>query len=236
MIAERLVATAASPAGRKAAGKAVRTPARRARTEPQSTEPAPAPRGERAVFTVGHSTRALEDFIALLSAHGVQRLVDVRTVPRSRHNPQFNRDTLPQALQARGIGYAHVAELGGLRKPLPDSINKGWRNPSFRGYADHMQSAEFARSLTQLMAAAQSEQLAVMCAEAVPWRCHRSLIGDALLVHGVPVEELVDAKRRQPHRLTPFAVVDGSTITYPADDLAARQTNLFAAPRREGAQ
>jgi uncharacterized protein (DUF488 family) len=180
------------------------------------------------VFTVGHSTRALDDFIALLTAHHVQRLVDVRTVPRSRHNPQFNRDTLPQALQAAGIGYVHMAGLGGLRKPRPDSVNAAWRNLSFRGYADHMQTAEFAQSLDELMAAARKEQLALMCAEAVPWRCHRSLIGDALLAHELAVEEIVDAKRSQPHRLTPFAVVDGTTITYPAaDGPAGRQTELF---------
>jgi hypothetical protein len=185
------------------------------------------------VFTIGHSTRSGEDFVALLAAHGVERLVDVRTVPRSRHNPQFNRDTLPQALQAAGIEYVHMAGLGGLRKPQPDSANAGWRNLSFRGYADHMQTAEFSQSLVELMAAAHKQQLALMCAEAVPWRCHRSLIGDALLVHGVPVEEIVDAKRREPHRLTPFAVVDGTTITYPqADSAKPRQTELFApAPR-----
>ncbi|MPZ43847.1 MAG: DUF488 family protein [Betaproteobacteria bacterium] len=186
---------------------------------------------EPLVFTLGHSTRSLDDFIALLTAHGVERLVDVRTVPRSRHNPQFNRDTLPQALQAAGIGYVHMAGLGGLRKPRADSVNAGWRNLSFRGYADHMQSAEFAQSLAELMASARKQQLALMCAEAVPWRCHRSLIGDALLVHGVPVEEIVDAKRREPHRLTPFAVVDATTITYPSADAAEpHQTELFPPP------
>jgi uncharacterized protein (DUF488 family) len=178
------------------------------------------------VFTVGHSTRALDDFIALLTAHGVQRLVDVRTVPRSRHNPQFNRDTLPQALRASGIGYVHMAGLGGLRKPRPDSVNAAWRNLSFRGYADYMQTAEFAESLCELMASANKEQLALMCAEAVPWRCHRSLIGDALLAHAVAVEEIADAKRRTPHRLTPFAVVDGTTVTYPAGD-GTHQPELF---------
>ena len=184
------------------------------------------------VYTVGHSTRALDDFIALLRAHGVQRLVDVRTVPRSRHNPQFNRDTLPEALQGADIAYSHEAALGGLRKPKPDSPNAGWRNLSFRGYADHMQTAGFAHSLTDLMARAKTEQLALMCAEAVPWRCHRSLIGDALLVHGVAVEEIVDAKRRQPHRLTPFAAVEGTTITYPPQG-SASQADLFSVPRAD---
>lgn len=211
--------TTARPAG-KARGR------KRAAPSPGRTA---AETGARTiVFTVGHSTRALDDFIALLTAHHVQRLVDVRTVPRSRHNPQFNRDTLPQGLQAAGIGYVHMAGLGGLRKPRPDSGNAAWRNLSFRGYADHMQTAEFAQSLDELMAAARKEQLALMCAEAVPWRCHRSLIGDALLAHELAVEEIVDAKRRQPHRLTPFAVVDGTTITYPAaDGPAGRQPELF---------
>ncbi len=223
-------ATSLAANGKKAVGsrgRRVREPAR-----PEARPPAHG--GRRSVFTVGHSTRSLDDFVALLTAHGVQRLVDVRTVPRSRHNPQFNRDTLPQALQACGIAYEHRAVLGGLRKPRPNSMNTGWRNLSFRSYADHMQSAEFARSLEELIASAQAEQLALMCAEAVPWRCHRSLIGDALLVHGVPVEELVDAKRRQAHRLTPFAAVDGAAITYPpaAEDVAMGQTDLFSAPPR----
>jgi hypothetical protein len=188
------------------------------------------PGGRPVVFTVGHSTRALDDFIALLTAHGVQRLVDVRTVPRSRHNPQFNRDTLPRALHAAGIGYVHMAGLGGLRKARPDSVNAAWRNLSFRGYADHMQSAEFRESLDELIATASKERLALMCAEAVPWRCHRSLIGDALLVHDVRVEEIVDAKRRDPHKLTPFAVVDATNITYPpAAGTSLRQGELFPA-------
>jgi uncharacterized protein (DUF488 family) len=187
---------------------------------------------------VGHSTRAIEEFIELLNAHGVERLVDVRTVPRSRHNPQFNRDSLPGTLQAAGIDYVHMAGLGGLRKPRPDSVNTGWRNLSFRGYADHMQSAEFAQSLEQIMALAQHQQLALMCAEAVPWRCHRSLIGDALLAHGLAVEEIVNAKRREPHRLTPFAVVAATAVTYPPEkSLAAQQGELFpaaAATQRRG--
>lgn len=171
---------------------------------------------EPVVFTVGHSTRALDDFIALLKAHGVQRLVDVRTVPRSRHNPQFNRETLPAALQAAGIAYSHKAGLGGLRKPRPDSPNAGWRNLSFRGYADYMQTPEFVSSLEEIMAAARKEQLALMCAEAVPWRCHRSLIADALLVRGIPACEIVDATRLKPHALTPFAHLRGHVVTYPA--------------------
>lgn len=170
----------------------------------------------RVVFTIGHSTRSAEEFLALLTAHGVQRLVDVRTMPGSRRHPQFNAEALRDALQERGIGYLHLRGLGGLRKPRPDSINSGWRNRSFQGYADHMLSEEFARDLGALLDIAANEQAAAMCAEAVPWRCHRSLLGDALLVRGFEVEEILTATRRQPHRLTPFAVVTGASITYPA--------------------
>lgn len=167
------------------------------------------------LFTIGHSTRSLEDFVALLKAHGVDTLVDVRTVPRSRRNPQFNRETLPESLRAEGIGYRHVAGLGGFRQPRPDSPNAGWRNQSFRGYADYMQTPAFAAELDALIAAAAQARQALMCAEAVPWRCHRSLIADALLVRGLQVEEIVDGKRAQPRKLTPFARVEGLTLTYP---------------------
>jgi uncharacterized protein (DUF488 family) len=167
------------------------------------------------VLTVGHSTRPLDEFIALLAAHSVNRLVDVRTVPRSRHNPQFNRDTLPAALEAAGIGYAHVAGLGGFRHTHPGSLNMGWRNVSFRGFADYMQTPEFAENLADLIEQAEHERIALMCAEAVPWRCHRSLIADALVVHGIRAEEIINATRLQVHTLTPFARVDGMAITYP---------------------
>ena len=167
------------------------------------------------VFTVGHSTRTLADFIALLEAHAVTRLIDVRTMPRSRHNPQFNNDTFPAALAAAGIGYAHAPGLGGFRRAGPQSPNQGWRNASFRGYADYMQTAEFAHNLDTVMDQAKSERIALMCAEAVPWRCHRSLIADALVVHGFQVDEIVSAARRQAHALTPFAKVNGTAITYP---------------------
>jgi len=170
------------------------------------------------VLTVGHSTRTLAEFIALLAAHSVTRLVDVRTVPRSRHNPQFNRDTFPAALEVAGIHYAHVAGLGGFRRAGPESPNLGWRNASFRGYADYMQTAEFAQNLVGLLEQAKQERVALMCAEAVPWRCHRSLIADALMVHGIRVEEIINGTRREMHRLTPFARVDGTTITYPPEE------------------
>ena len=167
------------------------------------------------VFTVGHSTRPIEEFIGLLTGHRVTLLMDVRTVPGSRHNPQYNREALPGALAPHAIGYRHVPGLGGFRKPGPESPNAGWRNRSFRGYADYMQTPEFAGDLEALIEAAGRERIAVMCSEAVPWRCHRSLIADALLVRGVQVEELVGPTRTQAHRLTPFARVDGTVITYP---------------------
>lgn len=174
-----------------------------------------APHPPHGVLTIGHSTRPLEDFIELLRAHRVTQLIDVRTVPRSRHNPQFNAESLPRALATAHIGYAHAAGLGGFRHTSADSPNAGWRNLSFRGYADYMQTADFAADLTSLIELAQHDRVALMCAEAVPWRCHRSLIADALLVHGVPVAEIASAARLQPHKLTPFARVAGSAITYP---------------------
>ncbi len=175
-----------------------------------------------AILTVGHSTRSLEAFVELLLAHGVEHVVDVRTVPRSRRNPQFNRETLPEALAAHGIGYTHLANLGGLRHPRADSPNTAWRNLSFRGYADYMATTAFAAGLDDLLALAGRQRAAIMCAEAVPWRCHRALIADALLARGVRVEDILSAARRQPHRLTPFAHVEGTQITYPAVDVAGR--------------
>jgi uncharacterized protein (DUF488 family) len=167
------------------------------------------------IFTVGHSTRSAEDFVALLKSHRIELLVDVRTVPRSRHNPQFNRDTLPETLRRAGIDYLHLAELGGLRKPRADSTNAGWRNLSFRGFADYMETPEFDKGLARLMDAAKTRRLAIMCAEAVPWRCHRSLIGDALAAGGVEVFELSSVTQAQPHRMTPFARVEGTRVSYP---------------------
>jgi len=169
------------------------------------------------VLTIGHSTRSLEDFLDLLRAHGVKRLADVRTVPRSRHNPQFNREALPESLGAAGIRYVHMPGLGGLRHARRDSPNTGWRNASFRGYADYMQTPEFAVNLEELVKLAGRGQIAIMCAEAVPWRCHRSLIADALLARGVRVEHILSATRRQPHALTPFAKVHGTSVTYPPE-------------------
>lgn len=169
------------------------------------------------VMTIGHSTHTLDEFIHMLQAHGAACVVDVRTVPRSRHNPQFNKTSLPQALQKAGLGYTHIPGLGGLRHAKSDSQNMGWRNASFRGFADYMQTPEFAESLEELIRLAGERQVVMMCAEAVPWRCHRSLIADALLVRGIPTEDIMTATRRQAHTLTPFAQVHGLKLTYPAD-------------------
>jgi uncharacterized protein (DUF488 family) len=167
--------------------------------------------------TVGHSTHPIEEFLGILHAHDVREIVDVRTIPKSRTNPQFGGDELKRSLAADGIAYRHLSSLGGLRRPRKDSPNDGWRNISFRGYADHMATEEFARGLDELLDAAADHRVAVMCAEAVPWRCHRSLIGDAVLVRGVPVLDLMDANTAKPHTLTRFARVTGTDITYPAE-------------------
>jgi uncharacterized protein (DUF488 family) len=169
------------------------------------------------IFTVGHSTRAIDEFIGLLQPHGVVRLADVRTIPKSRYNPQFNREELAKSLREVGIHYTHLPALGGLRHPRKDSINTAWRNRSFRGYADYMQTPEFERGIGTLLELATQEPLAIMCAEAVPWRCHRSLIADVLIVREIPVEEILAGGRLQPHKLTPFAHVDGAHITYPGE-------------------
>ena len=176
------------------------------------------------VLTIGHSTRAIGEFIDLLKAHGVARVVDVRTVPKSRHNPQFGKDALARALMDARIAYTHMPALGGLRRPRPDSRNAGWRNASFRGYADHMQTPEFKNALEELIGLAAEDRVAVMCAEAVPWRCHRSLIADALLARRCGAEEIAGRDRRTPHRLTPFAQVCGSEVTYPR---AGESQDLF---------
>lgn len=168
------------------------------------------------VLTIGHSTRTLETFLSLLQAHGVTEVVDIRTVPRSRRNPQFNRETLPDALAALGVTYIHMAGLGGLRHPRSDSPNTGWQNRSFRGFADYMQTQDFESHLQALMQAAAHARIALMCAEAVPWRCHRSLITDALLVRGVQVEHILGQTRREPHRLTSWAQVNGTHLMYPS--------------------
>jgi uncharacterized protein (DUF488 family) len=167
------------------------------------------------VLTIGHSTRAITEFIRLLEAHGVERVIDVRTIPRSAHNPQFNRERLSRALHRARIHYRHMPGLGGLRRPRRDSTNTGWRNASFRGYADYMQTAAFTKSLERCIRLAQHEQVVLMCAEAVPWRCHRSLIADALIARGIAVHEIVSGVRTRPLSLTSWAQVKGTHVTYP---------------------
>ena len=168
------------------------------------------------IMTIGHSTHPAKEFIHLLKAHQVQRLVDVRTVPRSRHNPQFNRNELARALHSARLHYRYMPSLGGFRHARRDSINTAWRNASFRGYADYMETPDFHKNLDDLIVLAKSERVAIMCAEAVPWRCHRSLIADALLARGLEVQEIVSATRTQTHTLTPWAKVHGTEVTYPA--------------------
>ncbi len=167
------------------------------------------------IFTIGHSNRSLEDFLSILHAYHIGHLVDVRKIPRSGHNPQFGQDKLSETLTHEHILYTYLPGLGGLRQPQPDSPNGGWQNASFRAYADYMQTPEFAEHLQRLIQMAASEHVAIMCAEAVPWRCHRRLIADALLVRGYSVIDILNATHASPHLLTSFARVDGLRITYP---------------------
>lgn len=179
----------------------------------QRAQPEQWPNG--AVFTVGHSTLPIDRFVEVLRAYGIEALGDVRTVPRSRHNPQFNADALAASLGTADIGYVPMLALGGLRHPKKDSINAGWRNTSFRGYADYMQTEPFQDALEALIALSREKRVAIMCAEAVPWRCHRSLVADALGARGIPVVEILSQTNARMHKLTPFAHVDGARVTYP---------------------
>jgi len=182
---------------------------------------------QRPVFTIGHSTRGIDEFIGLLRANGIERLIDIRTIPKSRHNPQFNGDALTRALRAARIDYVHLKDLGGLRHASRDSPNMGWRNASFRGYADYMQTNEFRNALDRAIELAAQKPSALMCAEAVPWRCHRSLVADALLARGIEALEIVGKSPPKPHKLTPFARVHGIEVTYPAE----RSGDVF--PRKQ---
>lgn len=173
------------------------------------------------VCTIGHSTRPIDEFLALLQANAVVHILDVRTVPRSRHNPQFGQELLRDSLQAAGIRYTHLPGLGGLRHARADSPNGAWRNASFRGYADYMQTPEFAANVQLVAELARTQRCALMCAEAVPWRCHRSLIADALVVRGIRVEDIIGPRGRSVHKLTPWSQVDGLQIIYPPEAAAA---------------
>jgi hypothetical protein len=199
---------------------AVRSKTSESTTADQGDAAAPLPTstsGRPTIFTIGHSTHPIDEFIALLKQYGIEQLVDVRTVPKSRHVPQFNSDALAASLGKVGIGYVHLKALGGLRHAKKDSVNMGWRNASFRGYADYMATEEFAQGIDRLIELAKTKPSVIMCAEAVPWRCHRSLIGDALLVRGITAEDIMSATSVRPHKLTEFANVNGQQITYPAD-------------------
>jgi uncharacterized protein (DUF488 family) len=173
--------------------------------------------GTTRIHTIGHSTHEVAGFIEILRAHGIKQLVDIRTIPKSRHNPQFNGEDLAASLEAAHIGYRRAKELGGLRPTHKDSINGAWHNDSFRGYADYMQSDEFAVAIEDLLARATHNDVAIMCVEAVPWRCHRSLVGDALVVRGVEVLDIFSKTKATPHTLTSFAHVEGTDITYPEE-------------------
>lgn len=168
------------------------------------------------IYTIGHSTRSISDFIQILDTFGIELVADIRTVPKSRHNPQYGQDALQKSLEAHKKSYIQLEGLGGLRKTLPDSVNTAWRNLSFRGYADYMQTTQFSKSIDKLIEIAAKKCVVIMCAEAVPWRCHRSLVGDALLVRGCAVEDIMSEKTSKQHKMTSFAHVVGQTITYPA--------------------
>lgn len=178
----------------------------------------------RIVFTIGHSDRPLKDFIDMLKSNNVKKVIDVRTIPRSWHNPQFNKDTLPDVLSAAGISYTHMPGLGGLRRPVKDSLNTGWRNASFRGFADYMQTEEFKKNIEKLTAIAKYRRTALMCAESLPWRCHRSLIADALRIRGLKVKHIMSLKNCKEHVLTPWIKTRGLQITYP---IIASNKNIF---------
>jgi uncharacterized protein (DUF488 family) len=167
------------------------------------------------IYTVGHSTHLIDEFIRMLDAFEIKQVVDVRTIPRSRHNPQFNEEDLREELGKHAIGYIRLKGLGGLRNTTKTSINTAWKNSSFRGFADYMQTPEFTRAVDELIDLAKEKRTVIMCAEAVPWRCHRSLISDALLIRKIKVEDIFNEKTSKPHQLTPWAKVDGNKIAYP---------------------
>lgn len=182
------------------------------------------------IYTVGHSTHPIDEFVRLVRAHGVDGIADVRTIAKSRHNPQFNEPELAASLTEHGIGYRRMKELGGLRHARADSINGAWKNASFRGYADYMQTDAFAAAVDELVALGTVGSWAIMCAEAVPWRCHRSMIGDALVVRGITVRDIMSESAAKPHTLTKFARVDGTRITYPPNDEASPEAGTQAEP------
>jgi uncharacterized protein (DUF488 family) len=176
---------------------------------------------QKLLFTIGHSTHSIAEFIALLNAHGIRHLVDVRSIPKSRHVPQFNSDALASSLASARIAYTHIKALGGRRHSRKESINTGWRNASFRGYADYMATSQFAEGLAELIRIAGTTPTAIMCAEAVPWRCHRSLIADALVLNGWQVRDIITAAPATEHKLTSFLIAVDGQPTYPNPDECA---------------
>ena len=176
---------------------------------------------KKIIFTVGHSNRTIEEFIELLKSHGIEEIADVRSIPRSGYNPQFNETGLSLSLKKAGIAYRHVEKLGGLRHAKKDSVNLGWKNKSFRGYADYMGTQSFADGLDTLMKIAAAKKTAIMCAEAVPWRCHRSLISDALMKKKWRIEDITGKSRTHRHTLTPFLRLRGGKLVYP--EIAGQQ-------------
>lgn len=180
------------------------------------------PQDTDTIWTVGHSKQTGEALLALLTAHGIAQLVDVRAIPYSQRHPQFNRERLARSLRGVGLQYLHCPELGGRRSPRPGSINCGWRNEGFRGYADYMQTDEFAQALERLMAICTEQPTAILCAEALPWRCHRSLVADALVTRGRHVRHILSPWLAQPHLMTAFAKIEGGRLTYPVPDHALR--------------
>jgi uncharacterized protein (DUF488 family) len=188
------------------------------------------------LYTIGHSTRTLDEFVNALRSFGVSTLADIRKVPRSRHVPQFNHESLSRTLPRHGIRYRHIQALGGLRKPRADSQNTAWRNASFRGFADYMETPEFASALEELRALSRDMgPVAVMCAEAVPWRCHRSLVADALTARGDTVIHIMAPGKGSPHSLPPWAQVDGGRVTYPGPPPEPRRAPA-SRPRRSPAR
>ncbi len=169
---------------------------------------------EKKIYSIGHSTRSIEEFISLLNAHGIEQVIDIRTIPQSRHCPQFNQEALKRSVKQAGIGYRHLKGLGGLRHASKDSVNTGWVNASFRGYADYMQTASFKKALDQLEKAALKRRCAMMCAEGVPWRCHRSLVADAISLRKWKVFHIQSRKTAKRHKRTPFLRVVKGVMIY----------------------
>jgi uncharacterized protein (DUF488 family) len=180
---------------------------------------------EKTIYTIGHSTRPLPEFIGILKAYRITLVIDIRSLPRSRHNPHFDRNTLSETLRDAGIRYLHCADLGGFRRPEKDSVNTAWSSRAFRGFADYMQTTEFSRAIGLLIDVLESETPVLMCAEGNPFRCHRRLIADTLVVRGIRVMHIATRRSARPHTLTPFARVRDAVITYPAAEPGSATEN-----------